>query len=77
MKKSGSFHISVKKIDCRYSLETPRRGGSTIYVFEQKYDKIVYPCKPQFYYIKQGLRGSKLYRHIFVMMYRDGPELTA
>ena len=27
----------------------------------------VYPCKPQFYYIKWGLRGSKLYRHVFVM----------
>ena len=27
----------------------------------------VYPCKPQFYYIKMGLRGSKLYRHVFVM----------
>ena len=27
----------------------------------------VYPCKPQFYYIKWGLRGSKLYRRVFVM----------
>ena len=27
----------------------------------------VYPCKPQFYYIKVGLRGSKLYRYVFVM----------
>ena len=27
----------------------------------------VYPCKPQFYYIKVGLRGSKLYRHVFVV----------
>ena len=26
----------------------------------------VYPCKPQFYYIKVGLRGSKLYRYVFV-----------
>ena len=23
----------------------------------------VYPCKPQFYYIKMGFKGSKLYRH--------------
>ena len=29
----------------------------------------VYPCKPQFYYIKWGLRGSKLYRYVFVMIY--------
>ena len=34
----------------------------------------VYPCKQQFYYIKGGFRwgggggGSKLYRHIFVMV---------
>ena len=27
----------------------------------------VYPCKPQFYYIKVGFRGSELYRYIFVM----------
>ena len=27
----------------------------------------VYPCKPQFYYIKVGLRGSELYRRVFVM----------
>ena len=25
----------------------------------------VYPCKPQFYYIKVGFKGSKLYRHVF------------
>ena len=28
----------------------------------------VYPCKPKFYYIKWGLRGSKLYRHVFMML---------
>ena len=27
----------------------------------------VYPCKPQFYYIKVEFKGSKLYRHVFVM----------
>ena len=27
----------------------------------------VYPCKPQFYYIKVGFKGSKLCRHVFVM----------
>ena len=26
-----------------------------------------YPCKPQVYYIKVGLRGSKLYKRVFVM----------
>ena len=27
----------------------------------------VYPCKPQFYYIKVGFKGPKLYRYVFVM----------
>ena len=27
----------------------------------------LYPCKPQFYYIKVGLNGSKSKRHVFVM----------
>ena len=27
----------------------------------------VYPCKPQFYYIKVEFKGSKLYRYVFVM----------
>ena len=26
-----------------------------------------YPCKPQFMYKKWGLRGSKLYTHVFLM----------
>ena len=32
----------------------------------------VYPCKPQFYYIKVGFKGggggSKLYSHVFVVI---------
>ena len=27
-KKSDSFHIAAQNIDCGYSLEPPRRGGS-------------------------------------------------
>ena len=36
--KSDIFHISAQNIDCGYSLEPPRRGGSNDYhnVFEQK-----------------------------------------
>ena len=30
-KKSDIFHISVQNIDCGYSLEPPRRGGSNEY----------------------------------------------
>ena len=29
----------------------------------------VYPCKPQFYCIKVGFKGSKLYRRVFVMFH--------
>ena len=31
MKNSDIFHISAQNIDCRYSLEPPRRGGSNEY----------------------------------------------
>ena len=31
IKNSDMFHISAKNIDCRYSLEPPRRGGSNEY----------------------------------------------
>ena len=27
----------------------------------------VYPCIPQFYYIKVGFKWGKLYRHVFMM----------
>ena len=28
----------------------------------------VYPCKPQFYYIKVGFKVVKIYRHVFVII---------
>ena len=40
------FQISAQNIDCGYSLEPPRRGGSNEYpqsmFFEQKWKQIVY-----------------------------------
>ena len=58
------FHSSAQNIDCGYSLEPPRRGGSNEYtqsVFLSRNKKInVYPCKPQFYYIKVGFKGVKI-----------------
>ena len=75
MKNTDIFHIFVQNIDCGYSLEPPRRGGSNEYpqsMFLNKNMKNnVYPCKPQFYYIKGGLRGSELYRYVFVMQLSD------
>ena len=58
IKNSDNFHISDQNIDCGYSLEPPRRGGSNEYpqsMFLSRNKKIyVYPCKPQFYFIKVG-----------------------
>ena len=31
VKNSDNFHISAQNIDCEYSLEPPRRGGSNEY----------------------------------------------
>ena len=64
MKNSGSFHNFAQNIDCRYSLEPPRRGISNEYpqsMFLSRNKKInVYPCKPQFYSIKVGFKGVKI-----------------
>ena len=81
------FQISAQNIYCGYSLEPARRGGSneyqqsiflsrvrrvpTIYVLSRNKKNNVYPCKPQFYYIKVGLNGVKLYRHVFVMRFHQ------
>ena len=63
-KNSDSFHISAQNINCGYSLEPPRRGGSNEYplsMFLSRNKKInVYPCKPQFYYIQVGFKGVKI-----------------
>ena len=65
------FHISAQNIDCGYPLEPLCRGGSNEYpqsMFLSRNNKNnVYPCKPQFYYIKMGFKGVKLYRYVFVI----------
>ena len=71
------FHTSAQNIDCGYLLEPPRWGGSnkfpqSMFLSRNKKNN-VYPCKPQFYYIKVGFKGSKLYRHVFVM---TDPDLS-
>ena len=62
--KTDIFHISDQNIDCGYSLEPPRRSGSNEYsqsMFLSRNKKNnVYPCKPQFYYIKVGFKGFKI-----------------
>ena len=64
IKNSDIFLISAQNMDCGYSLEPPRRGGSNEYPQSITLRRIknnnVYPCKPQFYYIKVGFKGVKI-----------------
>ena len=68
----------MQNIDCGHSLEPPRRGGSNEYpqyMFLSKNKKITYtPINPSFTVKKWGLRGSKLYRHVFVMSAEISPR---
>ena len=63
-KNSDIFHINTQNMDCRYSLEPPRRGGSNEYpqsmFMSRNKANNVYPFKPQFYYIKVGAKGIKI-----------------
>ena len=64
IKNSDIFHVSAQNIDCGYSLEPPRRGGSNEYpqsMFLSRNKKNnAYPCKPQIYYMKVGFKGVKI-----------------
>ena len=63
-KNSDILHISAQNIDCEYSIEPPRRGGPNEYpqsmFFNRNKKNNLYPCKPQFYYIKVGYKGIKI-----------------
>ena len=63
-KNSDIFQISAQNIDCGYTLEPPRRGGSNEYpqsmFFSRNKKNNVYTCKPQFYYIKVGFKGVQI-----------------
>ena len=58
IKKFWYFHISAQNIDCGYSLEPPRRGGSNEYLqpmFWAEIRKIIYtPVTPVLLY-KSGV----------------------
>ena len=64
IKNSDIFHISVQNIDCGYSLEFPQQGSSNEYpepmLLSRNKKNNVYPCKPQFYYIKVGFKRVKI-----------------
>ena len=56
-------------MDCGYLLEPPQQGGYNEYpqsMFMSRNKKNnVYPCKPQFYYIKEGFKGVKIVQACF------------
>ena len=62
--KNSIFHISTQNIDYGYSLELPQWGSANEYpqsMFLSRNKKNnVYPCKPQFYYIKLVFKGVKI-----------------
>ena len=70
--KFSIFFIFLLDIDCGYSVEPPCQGGSNEYpqsmFLSRKKKNNVYPCKLQFYYIKVGFKGSKLFWYVFVMI---------
>ena len=58
--KNEYFQMKKKKI---FFIFIPRRGGSNEYphhVLSKNKKNNVYPCKPQFYYIKVGFKGVKI-----------------
>ena len=63
-KNSDIFNISTQNIDCGHSLELPQWGSSNEYpqsmFLSKNKNNNIYPCKPQFYYIKVGLKGVKI-----------------
>ena len=60
-KKFDMFLIFAQNIDCGFTLESPRQGGSNEYpqsIFWSKNKKDRYtPAYPSFFYIKVGFRG--------------------
>ena len=50
------FNAFAQNSDCGYMLESPRRGSSNEYpqsmFWIRNMKNIVYPCIPQFYYVK-------------------------
>ena len=64
IKNSDIVLISAQNIHCGYSLEPPQRGGPNDYpqsmLLSRNKANNVYPCKPQFYYIKVWFKGVKI-----------------
>ena len=66
------FLMSAENIDCGYSLEPPRRGGSNEYpqsIFEQKYEKYQNFLSENFHFLVVKF-SVYLNRHVFVMTFK-------
>ena len=63
------FLFLLQNIDCGYTLESPRRGGSSEYlqsVSWSRYKKNKYtPANPSFFYIKVGFKGGIYFTNMF------------
>ena len=64
MKIVNNFLNFAQNIDCGYTLEPPLTSTHDL-CFGAKIRKNVYPCKPQFYYIKVGCKGVFVTRTCF------------
>ena len=65
MKKFNTIIIFAQNIDCGYTLEAVLMSTHDL-SFRAKIKKInVYPCTPQFYYIKVGCKGGLRYTDLF------------
>ena len=74
MKCFDIFLNFAQNIDCGYTLEPPRRGGSNEYpqsMFWSKIRKNVYPCTPQCHCIKVGCKGVFITRTCLHDVYRS------
>ena len=80
LKNFDIFLIFAQNIDCGYTLEPPRRGGSNEYpqsMFWSKNKKNRYtPCIPQFCYIKVGFEGVFISRTCFPDVNMDSKKIT-
>ena len=68
IKTSEIFHISAQNIDCGYSLEPPRLGGSNEYpqyMFSAEIRKIMYTPVNSSFTIKSGVYGGQNYIGMF------------
>ena len=66
-KKYQSFlSENFQFLEVKFSIYWNRRVF-VMYVLSKNKKNTIYPCKPQFFYIKVGFKGSKLYRHVFVI----------